>query len=327
MGMSAPFTLLAVVHGGKLAMQAVLLLASIRARDSGRRYNVVLAEPQPGALWPDSQSLDPSTRALLTDLGADIRPFDVQHFGATYPYGHKIEALSVLGAEPFVFLDTDTLVLAPLGDIPFDFTRPMGSLRRTDTWPKPQPGGPDRAAIWASLYRQFDLDFTATQNPDYSASDWHRYLYFNAGFYFHENADVFGAQFLRMATQIRNAPPPELTGQSLDPWLDQVALPLVIASLGGGHATLPPGMIDGSHTCHYRNLALLYAREADPVVDLLEQIAAPNVIKRALKAHKAAHLLIYRGEGRGVRAKMAGLANGPEQPLRQALKAAGYWDL
>jgi hypothetical protein len=96
---------------------------------------------------------------------------------------------------------------------------------------------------------------------------WRRYLYFNAGFFYHRCPRAFGSRFLEISRGIRDDPPPELVCQSLDPWLDQIALPLVIQDLGGGRDTLAPGWLDGSHSCHYRLLPLLYAREADRVVD------------------------------------------------------------
>ena len=42
----------------------------------------------------------------------------------------------------------------------------------------------------------------------------------------------------------RDDAPPELVCQSLDPWLDQVALPLVIHALGGGRETIPAGYLE-----------------------------------------------------------------------------------
>jgi hypothetical protein len=44
--------------------------------------------------------------------------------------------------------------------------------------------------------------------------------------------------------------------QSLDPWLDQVVLPLVIHSFGGGRPALELDGLDGDITCHYRLLPL-----------------------------------------------------------------------
>ena len=209
--MNDRFTLYAIVHGGRLAAEAILLCASIARRDPNRCYDVVLAEPAPGPHWPETQALDDESREVLNALGADIRRFDPQHFGARYPYGNKIEGLSVLDAgRPFLFLDTDTLVLAPLGNVPFDFARPTASLRRQNTWPKISEDGPDLATIWGSLYDRFGLDFASSLAEDYPADDWRRYLYFNAGAWFYRDPEAFRALYLDYALSIRHDPPDAL---------------------------------------------------------------------------------------------------------------------
>ncbi len=319
------FTVLAVVHGGRLAMEAVLFMASINANDPYRNYRVVLAEPQASDIWSKGKGLEPDTRALLEDLGAEIRPFTPIHFGEAYPHGNKIEALSVLGeGEAFVFFDTDTLILSPLENVPFDFDRPSASMRRSDTWPNPDAGKYSRAQIWGSLYAKFGLDFGTSQDTAFAADHWERYLYFNAGFWFHGDAKAFQAKYLDYALAVRNDPPAELEGQMLNPWLDQVALPLVVHALGGGRATVPPGLIDGSVSNHWRMLPLLYATADDNTVNLVETISAPNKVKRALKQYPAAHRMIYRGEGAIVRKKFGTFA-GDDADLRRALKADGHW--
>ena len=57
--------------------------------------------------------------------------------------------------------------------------------------------------------------------------------------------------------------------QSLDPWLDQVVLPLVIHSFGGGRPAPALNRLDGDVTCHYRSLPLLYVRETDQAVAVM----------------------------------------------------------
>jgi hypothetical protein len=137
---------------------------------------------------------------------------------------------------------------------------------------------------------------------------------------------VFGQRFLEYALAIRDDPPPELICQSLDPWLDQVALPLVIHALGGGRDTLPEGWLDGETTCHYRALPLLYAREPDRVIELLEEVTAPHRIKTALKQYEPMKRMIYQGRGRKARAlfDQADLQR-REQAIRNTLKRNGFW--
>ena len=114
--------------------------------------------------------------------------------------------------------------------------------------------------------------------------------------------------------------------QSLNPWLDQVALPLVIHALGGGRDALPKGYLDGDYSCHYRLLPMLYARESDRAVELLEEIAAPNRIKKALKQYEPIKRFVYQGKGDRARI-MFDRDDLPrrEQMIRQRLKKNGLW--
>ena len=63
-----------------------------------------------------------------------------------------------------------------------------------------------------------------------------------------------------------DAPLPELAAQELYPWLDQIALPLVIHSFGGGRPGPELAPLDGAATCHYRALPLLYATAPDATI-------------------------------------------------------------
>ena len=322
-----PLNVLAVVQSGRLQAEAVLLAASLR-RACPEGVRLWLAEPQPGPLWPhDPRVTDPEARDLLESLGATFLPFESRHFGAAYPHGNKIEALAALpeGA-PFLFLDTDTLVLRDLREVPFDFDRPSASLRREGTWPVIRLYGPGYGQIWGALYDRFGLDFAASQDARWPAEHWRRYLYFNAGFFHHRCPREFGTRFLEIALSIRDDPPAELATQPLYPWLDQIALPLVVHGLGGGRDALPAGMMDGSHSCHWRALPLLYAREPDATVALLEELAAPNRVKKLLRQHEPFRKLVYQGKGQRIRAQFDRSAlPAPEARLRKILKNRNQW--
>jgi len=326
--MTDSFNIVIVGQRGRLQYEALILAASLRAMSPRFAGRLFVAEPQPGPLWPgDPRISGAEIRARLAELGAETLPFESRHFGQAYPYGNKIEALLALpeGA-PFLFLDTDTLVTGEISDVPFDFDRPTASLRRTGTWPEPELYGPGYAAIWKSLYDRFGLDFESSLDPGQPDEYWKRYLYFNAGFFFYRCPRVFGQRFLDYALSIRDDPPPELICQSLDPWLDQVALPLVIHALGGGRDTLPEGLLDGSVTCHYRALPLLYARESDRVVAVLEEVCAPNRLKKVLKEHDAIKRMIYQGRGHKVRALFdRDKLPRREQAIRNTIKRNGFW--
>lgn len=330
-GQAPVFNILAVLQGGRLQYEALLLAASLARAAPAFPGRLILAEPQPGPLWPEDPRLqDPAFRAALTALGAEIRPFEAQIFGAAYPQGNKIEALTVLPEAPFLFLDTDTLLLGDPAALPFDFARPAASLRRTDTWPDPPLYGPDRRAIWGALYARFGLDFAASQDARFPENHWQRYLYFNAGWFFHESPARFGALFAQIARAIWHDPPEALAAQSLTPWLDQIALPLVIQALGGGRPgpeIAGPAGLDGAVSCHYRALPLLYARESDAAVETLEALAQDKALKPLFKTSEPFRKLIYQKKGRQIRETLGPGAGPPlaEQALRQRLRQRGLW--
>lgn len=322
-----PYNVFVVGQSGRLQYEAILFAASLRLNAPGFAGRLIVAEPQPGPLWPDDPRMSREAHEVLERLEAEVVPFESREFGASYPYGNKIEALFALPeGEPFVFFDTDTLVLDDLSRVPFDFSRPTASMKREGTWPEIELYGPGYTETWKSLYDRFGLDFESSLDTGWPDEYWQRYLYFNAGFFFHECPRVFGQRFLDYAVTIRDDAPEALVCQSLDPWLDQVALPLVIHALGGGRDTLPQGLLDGEVTCHYRLLPLLYARESDRVVQALEDAAAPNWIKKVLKRHDPIKFMVYHGRGQKVR-DLFDRENLPrkEQAIRNLIKRNGFW--
>lgn len=321
------FNIIAIGQSGRLQYEAILLAASLRASDPGFSGRLIIATPKAGPLWDHDPAItDPATLSLLAALGAEILPFDSRHFGSRYPYGNKIEALSHLPDEPFLFLDTDTLVTGPLSTLPFDFSHPSASMKREGTWPTPELYGPDRTAIWKSLYDRFGLDFASSLDLSQPDDYWQRYLYFNAGWFFAASPRTFGTSFLNYATAIAAKPGPELACQSLDPWLDQIALPLAIHAHGGGRPPASLAALDTTATCHWRLLPLLYARESDAVIERLEAIAKAPPIKAVLQDYPPFKRMIYQGKGHEVRA-LFDRSDLPrrEQAIRNTIKRAGLW--
>jgi hypothetical protein len=320
------FNLLAIAQSGRLEHEAILLAASLRQSDPGFTGTLFFAEPQPGPKWQDDPRMSDRTRKVLTALGATILPFETSAFGTDYPHGNKIEALAALPDARFLFLDTDTLITGPVSAIPFDFTRPSASMRRENTWPKVELYGPTLHQTWQALYDRFGLDFASSQDPSHPEDYWQRYLYFNAGWFFHESPHTFGNRFLAWAKDIRTSPPEELVCQELYPWLDQIALPLVIHSFGGTRPGPNLAALDGTATCHYRTLPLLYARESDRAVEVLESIAADPDLRPALRNWGAFKRMVIQGEGTKART-LFDRTNLPrrEQMIRNTLKREGLW--
>ncbi|AHD01449.1 hypothetical protein [Leisingera methylohalidivorans] len=325
---NAPFNVMIIGQAGRLQYEALLFAASLRHCSPGFSGRLFVAVPQQGPLWQKDPGIrNQEVLQALADLGAEILPFESKAFGAAYPYGNKIEALQAMPKdEPFVFFDTDTLITGELAEVPFDFSRPSASLRVEGTWPKPTLYGPGYSGIWQSLYSRFGLDLLSSLDLSQPEEYWKRYLYFNAGFFYGACPRAFGKRFLTYAQSVRNDPPPELTGQTLEPWLDQIVLPLVIHSFGGGRDALPEGYLDGQTSCHYRLFPLLYARESDRVVELLQEIAAPNWLKKVLKGYEPIKRMVYQGRGEKVRA-LFDRENLPrrEQAIRNRIKSEGFW--
>ena len=323
------FNILLVVQAGRLTYEAALFVESLRRNAPGWQGRLILAEPRAEAAWAGhAPAIPDAARAVFESRGAEITPFTARHFGAAYPHGNKIEALKLLPeGEPFVFFDSDTLVTGPLDRVGFDFARPSASMRREGTWPKPPLYGPGYADIWKSLYDRFGLDFASSLDLSQPDEHWERYLYFNAGWFFGADPAEFRRRFLDWSRAILDDPGDALAVQELFPWLDQITLPLVIHSLGGGRPGPELGGLDSDITCHWRKLPLLYARESDRVVEVLEQAAAPPDIAALLKGWEPALRLILQGHGRGALRPAIDRDRLPraERPLRQQIKRAGWW--
>ena len=308
-------------------MKRCFFAASLRHSDPDFKGRLIVAEPQPCDLWPNNPQIKPHLREALEAIGAEIIPFENKHFGHSYPHGNKIEALVAMPeGEPFIFFDTDTVVTGKLSEVPFDFEHPSASMKREGTWPKMELYGPGYGAIWKSLYDKFGLDFDPTLDVSQPDEYWQRYMYFNAGWFFGACPKKFGERFLEFALAIRDDRPDALVCQELFPWLDQIALPLVISSFGGGRPGPELSGLDGDVTCHWRVLPLAYAREDDRVIEVIETATAPNKIKKILKEYDAMKRMIYQGRGQKVRALFdrAALPR-REQMIRNRIKREGFW--
>ncbi|WP_298848791.1 hypothetical protein [uncultured Ruegeria sp.] len=325
---SGKFNIAVVGQNNRLQYEALLFAASLRHCSPEFNGRLFVATPNPGPRWNQNPSIqDEDVLKALNQLDAEVLQFDSHVFGESYPYGNKIEALLALPeGEPFVFFDTDTLITGDITCVPFDFERPGASVKVEGTWPKPTLYGPGFDGIWRALYSRFGLDFESSLDVSQPSDYWRRYLYFNAGYFFYKCPRTFGERYLDYARTIRDENIPELTGQNLDPWLDQAALPLVIHSFGGGRNALPDGFLDGSVSCHYRLFPLLYARESNHVIEVLETVVAPNKVKKVLKQYEPLKKLVLQGKGERIRA-LFDRDNLPrrEQALRNAIKSKGLW--
>lgn len=76
------FNVFVVGQAGRLQYEAALFAASFRHFNPDFPGKLFIAEPQPGAAWPNDPRInDEAVRQLLDRLGAAILPFEAQHFG------------------------------------------------------------------------------------------------------------------------------------------------------------------------------------------------------------------------------------------------------
>jgi len=323
------FNVFAIIQGGRLQYEAIAFAATFRHKHPNFKGRLIFGEPQHTENWAYDPTIDnDDVRRILESFDAEIIPFENRVFGSDYPYGNKIVGLTALPkGEPFVFFDTDTLFTGRLNEVDFDFDRPAASMRRTNTWPEIDLYGPGYAETWKSLYDKFGLDFDASLDMTKPDEYWERYMYFNAGWFFYKCPHEFADHFLHYATEIMRDPPYEVCTQEFNPWLDQVALPLVISKLGGGRPTESQLQLDGKVACHYRTLPLLYARESDEAIEALERAVSPNKIKKVVKKSEAYRKIVFQQKGREIIREMFDQDNLPrkEQAIRQKIKKRNLW--
>ena len=235
--------------------------------------------------------------------------------------------------------------------MPFDFRPhppPRGGWRA--------PGPTDRAVRAGATRRRgnrsttssgpWSISTAALDNP--AGSDEFtgaRYLYFNAGFFpttCDPRPSPSGQRFTDYALAIRDDAPAELVCQSLDPWLDQVALPLVIqCAWAAGATALPEGMagwlafLPLPLTCE-ETYGLSLARVAAGLCaggSARDRRAGtghrPNKIKKVLKAYDPIKRMIYQGNGRKARALFDAAPGQPaaqgNRAIRNTLKREKLW--
>ena len=326
-GMGGTFDVVVIGQKGRLEYEVLLFAASLRRADPGFEGRLIVAEPAPGPMWAeDPRMADPDVRAELARLDAEILTVPAR-FGDAYPQGTRADALSALPpGRPFLCLDSDSVVLAPLDLSPGTFATPTASMRRENTWPVEELYGPTRGEVWRTLYDRAGLDLGPTLDTAWPDRHWERYLYLSAAWTLGPCPATFGALWARRMAEIDADPGPALACQPLRPWLDQAVLPLVVTELGGGRPGPDAARLDGGIACHWRVLPLAYAREDDRVIAAIEETAAPNRIKRILKRYEPMRRTIYQGRGARAR-RMFDRANLPptEAMIRKRLKRRNLW--
>ena len=113
----------------------------------------------------------------------------------------------------------------------------------------------------------------------------------------------------------------------MTPWLDQIALPIVLTANGGPWDKDVSPLLDDRFTYHYRYLPLLFARAPGRVVDALTELAFDPRIRPLLEGYPPFARFLYGDYGERARALFDRGALPPlEAPIRKRLKAEALWE-
>jgi hypothetical protein len=222
-----------VAQLGRIGYQALLCAASIRAFHAAGDVHISICVPNRSPLWQSDPTVgDADLTHAFKRYDCEIVPFDNVDFGSIYPHSNKFYSiLSLPPTEPFLFLDSDTILMRPMCSADFDFCSP--ALRpATVKWPLPGRSQHTIGEIWRSLYEYFDLDPAPYFDAESGDNSPNSYPYYNAGVMYHAQPTFFGQTMLEMAKRLWRERPTAMENQPLKPWLDQIVLPLVLARLG-----------------------------------------------------------------------------------------------
>jgi hypothetical protein len=229
------FTLNVAIVGqaGHIGYQALLCAASIRAFHPATEVRVFVCIPDYSENWhSDPRVSDPDLIDAFSRYDCEIIHFENVHFGSDYPHSNKFYSILSLPAdEPFLFLDSDCIVLGPMRPETLGFAQP--ALRpATSVWPVARLNKYTAAEVWRSLYEFFELDPSGYFSAEHGDNAPQCYPYYSAGMMYYARAGLFGRTMLDMARRVWNEKPDIIRDQPLKPWLDQVVLPLALARLG-----------------------------------------------------------------------------------------------
>lgn len=207
-----------VADGPRFEDPAVILAGSIRVQH-GDAAAIHAYCPEEKA-----QALSAFFRAAMAELGVQISPIPAgpSPFAEPYPHGNKILAAAQprSGART-VFLDTDTVLLAPL-------VRKQAQTLVAAV-PEGVPTWGRHTGDWAPVYAHFGLPLPDARVRLCRGRRIEVLPYFNAGFLsFPEHGSHgqrFGKLWLETAAEIDH----RLDIPNKRPWLDQIALPIAIA--------------------------------------------------------------------------------------------------
>src|SRR5437868_1260080 len=137
MSFEKPLNVGMVAQGGRLGYQALLCAASIRSFHSANQVRVFICIPNKTDLWRDDPRVDdPDLLQSFARYNCEIVRFDNLDFGLRYPHSNKFYSILALpNSEPFLFLDSDGILVAPIRRENLNFQQPA-LLPAAASWPK-----------------------------------------------------------------------------------------------------------------------------------------------------------------------------------------------
>ena len=221
-----------VAQKGRIGYQALLSAASIREHHPAADVRIHICIPNSSELWVDNPGIeDPALIRAFERYSCELVHFENADFGSNYPHSNKFYSiLSLPPQEPFLFLDSDTLLLRPIRPDDFNFAVP-GLKAAGPSWPIVGRSFSIKD-IWESLYAFFGLEALPYRDDSQGADPHQLYPYYQGNVMYYARAGVFGETMLEMAKQLWQHQPEPVRDQPLKPWLDQIVLPLLLAKLG-----------------------------------------------------------------------------------------------
>lgn len=222
---SASVSYFFVMDGRRFEAPAILLAESLR-NSLGQGPDVIAYVP--------NKIIDDILRVtirMMELLNVDIRGFDSDQvdWNPAYPHGNKILAsCERRSTDLSVFLDTDVVCI---GDLTFDTVNSNTPLFAV---PEGVPTWGRNEEDWRPVYDQFGLDVPQDRVKLVKGRGRIVLPYFNAGvvgFVERGNAEGNRLPDLWLDTAKRIDANPEIEGKR--PWLDQIALPVAAARMGG----------------------------------------------------------------------------------------------
>ncbi len=205
------FCFVFICQKGELELKSMLLAASLKENLHGD-YELVAAIPEPKSFWGE---ISPLTKKLIKQF--EIRTVGIKNeIDVNYPIGNKLGCFKIpTDADKIVFLDSDMLCLKPFSPEEH-FTEQFCASPINQPW----------FNEWKHVYELFNIPYpterflTKFTNEEILPS-------YNAGLFAVDNGLNFSEEWIECCKIIDKAE--HIVDKR--PWLDQIALPVVVKRL------------------------------------------------------------------------------------------------